>query len=220
MTGLAGVATIARRSRWTLLFSCLGILAGCTHLDVLKLHYLNGFVPGSHAIFEPREIGVMPVDGDLASGTHEIGAIHNAGGKIEKRLAVADAGALISRALISALNDAGLKPVAPEGDVSLMSEIKQISVEKKFENQQTLHGQYFTMHSRVRLRFKLRNRKGDTLYEDEIIGVEDEPPKPVGGEVFFPLETDPAESLSVAFSRAIGQLLVQPKFRHAVESGP
>jgi hypothetical protein len=43
--------------------------------------------------------------------------------------------------------------------------------------------------------------------------MEDEPPKPAGGEVFFPLETDPAESLSVALSRAIGALLVDPRFR-------
>jgi len=53
------------------------------------------------------------------------------------------------------------------------------------------------------------------VYDSEVTGAEDEPPKPVGGEVFFPLETDPAESLSVALSRAIGNLLADPEFRQA-----
>jgi hypothetical protein len=62
----------------------------------------------------------------------------------------------------------------------------------------------------------LQRRDGAVLYQNEVTGVEDEPPKPVGGEVFFPLETEPAESLSVALSRAIGALLIDPKFRQTL----
>ena len=193
-------------------------MAGCTHPQILKLHYLNGFVPGSRSSFEPRAIEVSPVTGDASSGTNDVGAIYNADGKVEKYLAVSNSGEIIRNALTVALTDTGLKPATRDTDLVLVSELEQFSVNKKFSSEQTLHGQYFTMHSRVRLKFKLLNRKGESLYEAEIIGVEDEPPKPVGGEVFLPLETDPAESLSVAVSRAIGQLLVQPKFRRAIES--
>ena len=208
----------ARRLARIVVLAGLGVVSGCTHPETLKLRYLNGFVPGSHAIFEPREIEVMRVDGDLASGTHEVGAIHGADGTIEKSLAISNVGGVIDGALFAALNDAGLKPVSRNSEMVLVAEIEQVSVEKRFANQQTLHGQYFTMHARVKLKFKLQNRKGETLYEDQMVGVEDEPPKPVGGEVFLPLETDPAESLSVALSRAIGQLIVGEKFRHAIES--
>lgn len=97
----------------------------------------------------------------------------------------------------------------------LTCEMEQISFEQNFAAQQTIHGQYFTMASRIKLRYRLLRRDGSVLFDNEVTGVEDEPPKPVGGEVFFPLETDPAESLSVALSRAIGALLVDPKFRAA-----
>ena len=39
------------------------------------------------------------------------------------------------------------------------------------------------------------------------------PTNPVGAEVFLPLETEPVESLSVAMSRAVGNLILDPKFR-------
>jgi len=97
----------------------------------------------------------------------------------------------------------------------LACELQQIKFEQNFGAQQTIHGQYFTMTSRVRLKYRLQRRDGSVVYENEVTGVEDEPPKPVGGEVFFPLETDPAESLSVALSRAVGTLLADPKFRAA-----
>jgi hypothetical protein len=201
-------------------------LAGGTPREVLKLHYLNEFVPGTRAIFPPVRVAVLPVGGELASGTHDVGKIYNSSGQMEKRMAVADGGAIVHDALMTGLSDAGLKPVAfsasdnakdsnPGIDLLLYGQLEELSVEKKFTAQQTIHGQYFTMVSRVKLKFMLR-RHGATLYENEKMGAEEEPPKPVGAEIFFPLETDPAESLSVALSRAIGALLVDPKFRAAI----
>jgi hypothetical protein len=58
------------------------------------------------------------------------------------------------------------------------------------------------------------------LYSGEISGIESEPPNPVGGEVFLPLETLPAESLSVALSRAVGSLMLQAQFRRALPLHP
>jgi len=201
-------------------------LAGCTPREVLKLHYLSGFVPGTHAIFLPANIAVAPVGGELASGTHDVGNIYNSSGIVEKGLHVSETGAIVHDALMIGLADAGLKPIAIHGgttpsdlepgvDSMLSCELEQLTVEKNFGVQQTIHGRYFTMASRVKLKFTLRRRDASTVYENEIVGAEDEPPKPVGGEVFFPLETDPAESLSVALSRAIGALLLDPKFRAA-----
>jgi hypothetical protein len=98
----------------------------------------------------------------------------------------------------------------------LTSELEQLEVNKRFGANMTIHGQYFTMRSVVRVKYELRNRDGGVIYSGEITGTEDEPPNPVGAEVFLPLETEPAESLSVAMSRAVGQLIVDPKFRDAL----
>ncbi len=68
----------------------------------------------------------------------------------------------------------------------------------------------------MRAKFELRNRDGQVIYSGEISGIENEPPNPVGAEVFLPLETEPVESLSVALSRAVGQLMLQPDFRAAL----
>jgi hypothetical protein len=155
-----------------------------------------------------------------------VGAIYSSSGHREKVLQVSDAGALVHDALMTSLADAGLKPIAPGSgidpkdlktgvDLMLACEVQQLKVEKNFGAAQTIHGQYFTMTSRVKLKYQLKRRDGSVVYENEVTGVEDEPPKPVGGEVFFPLETDPAESLSVALSRAIGAPLADSKFRQA-----
>ena len=207
------------------LVSCC-ILVGCAPREVVKLHYLSGFVPGTRAIFLPANIAVAPVSGDLASGTHAVGGVYQPSGHLEKVLQVSDAGAVVQHALMTSLADAGLKPIAIESgidskdlktgvDLMLTCELRQITFEQNFGAQQTIHGQYFTMVSRVILKYQLQRRDGSIAYDSEVTGVEDEPPKPVGGEVFFPLETDPAESLSVALSRAIGNLLADPKFRQA-----
>jgi hypothetical protein len=215
-----------RRVGWMLTLLGWLVLAGCTPPDVLRLHYLNEFVPGTRAIFPPIRVAVLPVGGKLASGTHEVGKIYNSSGQMEKRMAVADAGAIVRDALMAGLSDAGLKPLAltaPDDsntlgfDPLLRCEIEELSAEKNFTAQETIHGQYFTMVSRVTLKFML-GRNGASVYENEIVGIEEEPPKPIGNEVFLPLETDPAESLSVALSRAIGALLLDAKFRAAVAS--
>src|ERR1700733_564339 len=204
------------------------VLAAATPHEVLELHYLNGFVPGTRAVFPPVRLPLMPVKGGLASGTHEVGKIYNSSGSVEAQMEVTDAGAIVRDALMTGLSDAGLKPTAPStpgaanaskpgADFFLACELEKLSVEKKFTAQKTIHGQYFTMSSRVKLKCVLR-RHGAVLYESELDGAEDEPPQPVGAEVFFPLESDPAESLSVALSRAIGALLGDPKFRTAIAS--
>jgi hypothetical protein len=114
----------------------------------------------------------------------------------------------------------------PEGaDFILTSDLEQFEVNKRFGPSQTIHGQYFSMRAVVRAKVTLSDREGNALYSGEISGIESEPPNPVGGEVFLPLETLPAESLSVAMSRAIGSLMLQQRFRNAlplqpVEPGP
>lgn len=213
----------ARRWCWTL---ALLMLAACAPREELKIHFLTGFVPGTRAIFLPAAIGVAPVGGDLATANHDVGYIYNASGEIEKRLSVSAGGAILGQALMASLEDSGLKPIAlpariepnelPRGvDVMLICDIEEVATQKRFGAQQTIHGQYFTMTSRVKLKYRLQRRDGTVLGENEILGTEDEPPKPVGHEVFLPLETDPAESLSVAFSRAVGLLVLDPKFRAA-----
>ena len=201
-------------------------LAGCARREVLNLHYLSGFVPGTRAIFQPANLALAPIGGEFAAGSHQIGGIYDSSGHLENVLQVSEAGAVVHGALMTSLANAGLKPLALGAepgafdamtgvDVMLTCELAQLKVEKHFGREQTIHGQYFTMTSRVKLRCRLRRRDGSIIYENELTGVEDEPPKPVGGEVFFPLETDPGESLSVALSRAIGALLSDPRFRAA-----
>jgi hypothetical protein len=215
-----------RRSAWTFAFVTLLACAGCAPREIIKLNYLNGFIPGTRAIFVHANIAVAPIEGDLATGTHEVGAIYNSNGHLEKVLDVTSAGAAVHNALMISLADAGLKPISldepldpknlkPGIDLMLTCELQELKVEKNFGAQQTIHGQYFTMNARVKLRYQLQRRDGTMIFENEVPGVEDEPPKPVGGEVFFPLETDPAQSLSVALSRAIGTPLADPKFRQA-----
>jgi hypothetical protein len=93
-------------------------------------------------------------------------------------------------------------------------------VNKRFGAQQTIHGQYFTMHAVVRVKYQLKSREGAVLYSNEISGIENEPPNPVGAEVFLPLETEPAESLSVALSRAVGLLMIDAQFRSSLPLRP
>jgi hypothetical protein len=216
----------SRRLLWMFTLGVVCALGGCARRDYLKLHYLNEFVPGTRAIFLPAKLALAPVGGDLAAGIHEVGSVHDSAGNLEKSLLVSDAGAVVHDALMTALSDAGVKPIALESgidpkdlqpgvDVMLSCDLLQLTVRKNFGAEQSVHGQYFTMNSLVKLKCTLQRRDGSILYENEVAGAEDEPPKPVGNEVFFPLETDPAESLSVALSRAIGALLLDPKFRTA-----
>ena len=195
------------------------------------MHYLPGFVPGSQNIFRPVKIAVPPTTSPLGSSAVEVGAIYKSDGTAETALRVSDPSRIFTDALIKGLADAGVSPVVldslpgdgkpPEGsDFILTSELEQIEVNKRFGADQTVHGQYFTMRAVVRAKFELRNREGAVLYSGEITGIETEPPNPVGGEVFLPLETLPAESLSVALSRAIGSLMLQPKFQTSLPMQP
>lgn len=201
--------------------------AGCEQPEILKLHYLNGFVPGSHGVFYPARIAIARVSGNAASGTYRVGAVYAADGSTGRNLAVSEAGATIQHAIAAGLADAGLLPVPldnapgpsalPSGvDFMLSCQVQEISCVKRFGREETVHGQYFTMTSRVKLKFALVDRHGARLYEGEIVGLEEEPPTPVGGEVFLPLETEPEESVSVALSRSIGALLIQPSLQRAL----
>ena len=202
-------------------------LTGCKPRANLNVHYLPDFVPGSQNIFRPAKIAVTPTSGSVGSGEYQAGAIYTADGTEQTPLVVADAARLFNDALVKGLTDAGLMPMAldskpddgkpPEGsDLILSSELEQFEVNKRFGANQTIHGQYFTMRAVVRAKFELKNRDGAVTYSGEISGTENEPPNPVGAEVFLPLETDPAESLSVALSRSIGLLMVDSKFRAAL----
>jgi len=166
---------------------------------------------------------VIPTAGSVGVGEYEVGAIYSADGATQTPLAVVDAARTFNSALIKGLTDAGLVPVPldsspddgkpPQGsDFMVNSDLEQFEVNKRFGANQTIHGQYFTMRAVVRAKFELKNREGEVIYSGEISGVENEPPNPVGAEVFLPLETEPAESLSVAMSRAVGQLMIQPDF--------
>jgi hypothetical protein len=212
-----------------LLFAALAALfaAGCRKPEPMKLHYLEDFVPGAQNVFYPAKVGVPPVGGKFAVGTFRVGGVYKADGTLERPLFVADFGALVHQSILKGLSDAGLKPVPlarrsapgalPFGvDLMLVCDVEQVSVNKYFGSRMTVHGRYFTMDSRVKLRFTMQNRLGDTLYAGEIQGSEDEPPMPVGHEAFLPLETEPAESLSVALSRAVGGLFVEPQVRRSL----
>ena len=202
-------------------------LMGCKPGARLDLHYLPDFVAGSQNVFRPAKIAVPPTTGSFDSGNYQVGAIYVSDGTVRTSLVVDHAAHAFNVGLLKGLADAGLVPVAldsnpadgkpPEGsDFILTSELEQLEVNKRFEAKQTIHGQYFTMRAVVRVKFELRNRDGAVLYSGEINGLENEPPSPVGAEVFLPLETEPAESLSVALSRAVGLLMLQPKFRDAL----
>jgi len=164
---------------------------------------------------------VFPAIGAQAAGKYTIGAVYNPDGSVMTSLAIRDVGALVTKGVARCLSDAGLKvSIADSGTpgsaFTLATDIESISVDKHFAAQQTIHGQYFTMTSEVKLRFTLSSSGHPTLYTVVTTGNETEPPAPVGGEDFLPLETEPAESLSVAMSRAIGALVLQPQFRQAL----
>jgi hypothetical protein len=207
------------------------MLTGCNPRTRIDLHYLPGFVPGSQNVFRPVRVAVPPPAGNFATGDSEVGAIYTADGNVQTPLVVADLPHIFNLALIKGLGDAGLTPVPldsnpvdgkpPEGtDYILPSDLEEVTVNKHFGAQQTIHGQYFTMHAIVRVKYQLKDRDGAVLYSDEISGIENEPPNPVGAEVFLPLETEPAESLSVALSRAVGLLMLDPQFRSALPLRP
>lgn len=202
------------------------MLTGCKPRARIHLHYLPGFVAGSQNIFRPAKVAVAPTGEteNFTSGDSEGGMVYAADGTAQTPLAIVGGAKTFNQALIRGLADAGLAPLAldsnpddgkpPEGaDFILYSALEELKVVKRFEAIQTIHGQYFTMKAVARVKYELKNRDGAVLYSAEIEGTENEPPTPVGGEVFLPLETEPAESLSVAMSRAVGLLIVDPKFR-------
>lgn len=193
----------------------------------IELHYLPGFVPGSQNVFRPVKIAVPPTTNSVGSGNTQVGMIYKPDGNAQTRLMVSDPARVFTDALVKGLAGSGLSPVPidsipgdekpPEGsDFILTSDLEQLEVNKRFGANQTVHGQYFSMRAIVRAKIKLSDRQGAVLYSGEISGIESEPPNAVGGEVFLPLETLPAESLSVALSRAIGSLMLQQQFRTAL----
>ncbi len=184
-------------------------------------------MPGSQNVFRPVKIAVPSTTSSLGSGDTEVGRIYRSDGNAQTVLTVSEPERVFTDALVTGLAGAGLKPMPldsnpgdekpPEGsDFILTSELEQFEVNKRFGASQTIHGQYFSMRAVVRAKVTLSDRTGAELYSGEISGIESEPPNPVGGEVFLPLETIPAESLSVALSRAIGSLMLQPQFRSAL----
>jgi len=199
--------------------------SGCQHETSLRVRYLPGFVPATQHVLPPLSIAVLPAGGSEAAGKFQVGAVYGADGSRKSTLVVRDLGPLITQAVKRCLSDAGLKPsvVTPgEGSrnqpLTIETEIESVSVNQHFGRQRTIHGQYFSMAAQVRLRFTVADQAHRELCSTVTAGIETEPPVPVGGETFLPLETDPAESLSVALSRAIGMLILQPEFRRAIQS--
>ncbi len=196
--------------------------AGCKPAKRLRVHFLRGIVPGSEHIFDARRIAVAPAAGKYADGRFTVGAIYTANGGVERYLYVHHLGGIVTASVARALVGAGLRPVPsgaaapgaksqPPPDFVLATEIEAVETNKRFGSEQTLHGQYFTMKSLIRLKFTLLSPAETPLYQGEMIGTEEEPPAPVAKEVFLPLETEPAESLSVAMSRAVGALMLRPE---------
>jgi hypothetical protein len=184
-------------------------------------------IAGSEHVFRKANIAVPPTVSGIGRGRILVGKIYAVDGTAEHLLYLADASGTFTPMLKQALADAGLVPVAldfepidgkpPAGiDFILDSFIESIDVNKRFGGDETVHGQYFDMTARVAVTYQLRNHDGKILYNGRIVGIEKEPPDPVGKEVFLPLETEPVESLSVALSRAIGKLMIQLKFREAL----
>ncbi len=191
----------------------------------LKVHYLSGFVPGTAGLFAPAAMAIAPPQGHLAKGRVRVGAVFDLDGKADPKLYAEDAGASVAEALVSGFADAGLKPVAlsavpadrkpPDpAQFLLVTNLERFQVDKIFRPQATVHGQYFTMHSVVTIGVELFDRDGHALFSGSLTGAEDEPPPTVGGEAFLPLETEPAESLSVALSRAVGAIILAPEIRN------
>jgi hypothetical protein len=193
----------------------------------LSIHYLPGFVPATRNIFAPKTVAVAVA----ALGTDEhmnVGAVRDQNGRVLRELWVSNPDRVIQHALVIALGDAGLK-VSPldappvtmrpqDTDVLLIAHLEKIAVNKTFRGEKTVHGQYFKMKSEVRLAARLFDSNGRLIYDGEVTATEDEPPAPVAGEVFLPLETDPAESLSVALSRAAGYLILELAKRNVFPS--
>jgi hypothetical protein len=209
-----------------LLIACALIFAACGSPPPLRLRYLPGIVAGSQRIFHPAHIGIFPTQVMYGGNRLRVGAVYAPDGTKERLLFVDDFGAAVTQALTQALGDAGLDPVIvkspssarlPDGvDYLLVTTVKHVSIDKRFGSEMTVHGRYFTMHARVELAWVLSSRAAPDLAKGTIIGTEDEPPAPVHREVFLPLETDPAESLSVAMSRAVGELMISPGFQQAL----
>jgi hypothetical protein len=213
------VVAAALAASW---FAC-----GCRPAERMRIHYLPGFVAGSQHIFYPARIAVTPAQGHFARGNFAVGAVYDENGNVERTLRVENPGPVVTAAVMRALADAGLKPQPlaalparakppPGVDFLLTTAIENLAINKRFGAQHTVHGQYFTMRADCRLKFTLSSRAAPMLFTGEMGGSEQEPPMPVGGEVFLPLETKPAESLSVAMSRAVGKLMLQPAFRAAL----
>ncbi len=156
-----------------------------------------------------------------------LGSIFNAERKTDRRLYAEDAGKTLAESLARGFADAGLKPAAlnvappdhkppPSAQFLLVTSLDRFQVDKLFHGGVTVHGPYFTMHSLVRIGVELFDRDGHTLFSGIVSGAEDEPPPPVGGEAFLPLETEPPESLSVALSRAVGAIIREPGIRRVL----
>ncbi len=197
----------------------------------VKLHYLPGIVPGSQKSLALQKVGVAPITGENVSGTAVIGGVYNPDLSISPEIKIVDAGEQLRDALIAALGDAGLeaaKVESPKEKQPLPNDLRYVlepklwdlRVEKRLSNRVTVHGRYFTMKSMVTLKFSYIDSQGRLAHEITTTGLEEEPPPPKGGEEFLPLETDPQESLSVAMSRAFGQMITDPDNKNLFRRGP
>jgi hypothetical protein len=228
------VNAILRRSipvpelRFCVAILALAVLVGGCHPQPeedpgLNLDYLPGFVPGTRNVFPPVPIAIEPV---VPRQNMRLGAVFDAEGKLQRKLEVRGLRNLLAQSLAQGLADAGLKPASaiaqagtkPPGSAQflLVASLAKLEVFKFFRAETTVHGQYFTMHSRAVFSVQLFGRDGQKLVSTDVTGAEDEPPPTVGGEAFLPLETDPAASLSVAISRAIGAIILDPGIRRAL----
>jgi len=202
--------------RLRLALLALTIFCGCQRYEILKVHYLPGFVPGTRDVFAAKAL-LIGLPGNTQ--TIEAGAIFDDQSRLMKRLWVRNASAAVGEALARGFSDAGLKArlkdagentKPPEGYDSLLRyRVTKFEVVKKFGQDLTVHGRYFTMKADVRVEATMFDGAGKQFFSGEATGSEQEPPKPVGGEVFLPLEEDPAESLSVAMSRAVGAMVLE-----------
>ena len=234
---LVGI-NVPRRNRllYVLFVSVVALTSACDQRQTLKLQYLRGFVPGTRNAFEPARIAITPPGGLAAAAEREIGVVYGADEKIETKLYATNLEGLILGTLVTQMRDSGLDAFAVAApaaagkdemagaDFLLTTEVEEFRVTKRIgsffvvgdcvrchsQPVKPILDRYFTMTSRVRLRFGVRDRNGTTLCTGSISGSEDEPPTSRPGESFLPLETEPAESLSVALSRAIGSLPLDP----------
>ncbi|MGH7932683.1 MAG: hypothetical protein ACREQN_05880 [Candidatus Binataceae bacterium] len=200
-------------------------LAACQRPEPLALHYEPASV-AAQASFFPARIAIVPPTVPGGRSYLNVGGTYDAEGYVKANFLVQNAGRKIAEVIARALEHAGLKPsilagpppgnMPPYGvDFLLTSEVTKFQCVKHLvAGKAGLEG-HFTMTSDVGLHLTLSTRRG-VMYDGSTVYVAREPPESVDAATYKPQVTDPAQSLSIALSRAAETLIAQSGFRTAL----